>query len=381
MWPQDRRTACPRCGGALGEPVPERRQKWESGFPTKREAEAALSATLGSASRGPLVQPAKLTVSEYLRDEWLPSLEVRPSTLASYQHFTRAWVIPAVGHLRLDALTSSHVRDFERSLKGAPRLSGKGTIGDRTVQYIAVVFRHALKDAVRMGFLARSPADLLPRPSARQRQMRFWTPEQAQRFMTVALDDDLRAGWSLLLARGLRRGELLGLHWPEVDLEVGRMSITRTRVVVNYRVVESVPKTARGRRTIPLDETLVALLREHKYRQAEAGHFDPTGLVFLDEHGEAPHPQAIGLTFRRLAKRAQVPAIRLHDARHTCATIALRAGIPTRVVSEWLGHASTSITEDTYQHVIPSMMEEVGALVTELVFGEATVGGDAGAKA
>jgi integrase len=172
---------------------------------------------------------------------------------------------------------------------------------------------------------------------------------------------------------GMRRGEAIGLRWSDVDLEVGRLSVRRALIPINREVVVSEPKTAKGRRAVALDPGTVEVLKTQAARQLdEQKEWDEacveTGLVFTAENGAALDPESVSRYFRQAVKKAMLPKIRLHDLRHTHATLCLQAGIHPKVVSERLGHATVSITLDTYSHAIPAMQEEAAALIAGLVF-------------
>ena len=171
----------------------------------------------------------------------------------------------------------------------------------------------------------------------------------------------------------MRRGEALGLRWSDVDLENARLSVRRALIPTNREVVVSEPKTAKGRRVVALDPVTVEVLKAQAARQLdEQSECDEawveTGLVFTAENGAALDPESVSRYWRQAVKKAMLPPIRLHDLRHTHATLALQAGVHPKVVSERLGHATVSITLDTYSHAIPAMQEEAAALIAGLVF-------------
>jgi integrase len=173
---------------------------------------------------------------------------------------------------------------------------------------------------------------------------------------------------------GMRRGEVLGLRWSEVELAHKQLAILRAHVLANRQLVVSEPKTAKGRRTIALDEATVAVLQRHGRQQLEerlvAGErWVDTGLVVTHEDGSAVDPRLFSSWFKQHARDAGLPHIRLHDVRHSYATAALKAGVPTKVVSERLGHASIGITLDTYSHVLPNMQAEAAEQVARLILG------------
>jgi integrase len=172
---------------------------------------------------------------------------------------------------------------------------------------------------------------------------------------------------------GMRRGEAIGLRWSDVDLENARLAVRRALIPSGREVIVSEPKTIKGRRVIAIDPGTVEVLKAQAARQLdEQKEWDEawveTGLVFTAENGAALDPESISRYWRQAVKKSMLPQIRLHDLRHTHATLALQAGIHPKVVSERLGHATISITLDTYSHAIPAMQEEAAALIAGLVF-------------
>jgi integrase len=186
-------------------------------------------------------------------------------------------------------------------------------------------------------------------------------------------DQQAHALWYTIAFTGMRRGEAIGLRWVDVDLENRRLSVRRALIPINREVIVSEPKTVKGRRVVALDPATIEVLKAQSARQlSEQDDWDEgwtdSGLVFTAENGAALDPESVSRYWRQAVKKSMLPRIRLHDLRHTHATLALQAGIHPKVVSERLGHANISITLDTYSHAIPAIQEEVAALIAGLVF-------------
>jgi integrase len=350
------------------------RQVSKGGFRTRKEARDALLEALAALRSGTFVEPSKRTVGSYLLEEWLPENQpprLRPSSYANYTIYTRTHVVPRLGDIELQRLTPSNLSAFYRALLTDARRDGQG-LAPKTVRNVHAMLHRALRDAVRLGYLVRNVADAVTPPRGPSPEMQVWTPEELRTFLAHARQDRLYALWLLVATTGMRRAELAGLRWVDVDLDAARLSPRRPRVVVNYVVHESEPKTRMGKRSLALDPATLAALQEHKARQeqerAEVGSaWMDSGLVFTRPDGVPIHPDLITDWFRRLARGAGLPPIRLHDVRHSYATAALAAGIPAKVVSERLGHANIAITLDVYSHVIPGMDAQAANAVASLI--------------
>jgi integrase len=249
-----------------------------------------------------------------------------------------------------------------------------GGLSPRSVRYIHTIIHRALKDAVRWGRLARNPADAADPPKAAEAgrpESITWTADQLRTFLEGTR---ARRHWTahpLLATSGMRRGEVLGLRWRDLDLDGGRVSIRQTVIAVRHTAMLGTPKTAKGRRTITLDKGTVAALREQRKQQnAErllmgAGWTD-NDLVFCHVDGTMLHPERFTRSFSDAVRRLGLPAIRLHDLRHGWATLALQAGVHPKVVQERLGHANIGITLDTYSHVVAGLHEDAAEQVAAL---------------
>jgi integrase len=355
----------------------KRRREWHSGYRTRRDAEAGRVELLGRIQRGVHVGPSRLSFGEYLGQRWLPAKQtaLAPSTFESYSRNIRVHITPGIGSARLQGLDAGSLTSFygERIRHGGRR--GKG-LSPRTVRYLHSIVHVALADALRWGLVVRNVADAATPPShsaAKATPPNTWTAGELRAFLTSAKDDRLFPLWLLYATTGVRRGEALALRWRDVDLDGAAIAIRSARVAAGYEVSESTPKSGRGR-AIALDPGTVKVLRTHRKNQvAEQLAYGPgysdEGFVFCRKDGRPLHPDWISKTFQVAVKGADVPRIRLHDLRHTWASLALAAGVHPKVVSERLGHTSVSFTIDRYQHVMPGLQEDAAAKVAALIAG------------
>ena len=320
-------------------------------------------------------------MSEFL-DEWLDAIRttLRSGTLRSYRTNVNTHVKPRVGDMRLRSLGPSHLNRMYAELLEHGRANGAGGLSPRTVRYTHAIVHRALRDAVRWGRLSRNPSDMADPPKPNSPEMRVWTVDELRRFLKASESDRVSAAWLLLATTGLRRGELLGLRWEDVDLVSGRAAVVQALGSHAGKLVFVPPKTSSSRRSIVLDPATVDALRRHHNRQAVERHewgpaYTESGLVFTREDGTPVRPDSFSRRFVAMVEAAGVPPIRLHDVRHTYATVALSAGTHPKVVAERLGHATIAITLDTYSHVLPSLQEQAAARLAELILGDG--GGEA----
>ncbi|HEY3315143.1 MAG TPA: site-specific integrase, partial [Bacillota bacterium] len=249
------------------------------------------------------------------------------------------------------------LQSFYSKLANKPRADGKpGLLSPTTVRYTYSVLNIALRRAVRLALIPRNPADGTDPPKAAKTEQRAFTDDEARRFLKSVKDDRLSALYWLALALGLRRGELLGLRWQDLDLDKALLHVRQSLVAVKGRPVIQAPKTDRGRRTLELTPQLVAIIKRYRVQQAKAKLFfgeeyKDHGLVFPTEFGEAMAPRSLTRQFERRLEKAGLPRIRFHDLRHTFASLAF-PDTDLKTVSAILGHDDISTTADIYSHVL-----------------------------
>ncbi len=354
------------------------KDQWKGGFATKTEAKTARNDARSASDKGTSVAATRISVAEYL-EQWLEASEtrVRPTTLVSYRLHVEEYIVPRIGAERLQQLTPSMIdRLYSELLKTGRRPKRKPKKGEKpleatglsttTVRRAASTLHKALADATKKKLIPFNPADAAELPKIERDadgagDVRTWTREELDTFLADLAGDRLFPMWRLAAWTGMRRGEVCGLTWRDVDLEAGTITVQRARVTVKSADVrESKPKTAKGRRQVELDEETRAALhawqdRQKAEREEWPGEWPAHHLVFTLQDGSALHPDFLSRAFRAHVKRAELPTVRLHDLRHTHATLMLAAGVPVKVVSERLGHSTVAFTMEVYQHVLPGM--------------------------
>jgi len=353
----------------------KRRQVGRQGFATKRAADNALAEALGEVNRGTVVSRSTTTVGEYLA-EWFstarPSL--RPTTARGYEQ-SIVRLTSQLGRQRLQVLTPMQVQRCYTDLLESGGRDGR-PLAPKTVRHAHVVLRKAIGDAERMGLVSRNAAAAARPPSGEHTEMTTWSSEDLRDFFSAVEGHPYEIGFRLLAATGLRRGEVLGLRWRDVDFDLAQISVANTITEVGADVVMGPPKTARSRRQVYLDRRTLAELRTHRQRQREArlaagpAWDSDHDWVLTDELGGYVRPQTISYVWRVLMEQLDVPTIRLHDLRHTHATLALKAGVHPKVVSERLGHATVGITLDLYSHVVPSLAKDAAEQIMMSTYGD-----------
>ena len=311
----------------------------------------------------------RLTLEKFLWTKWLPVIKptIRTNTYLGYASHVRCHICPHIGKTRLDRVDGSIINSLYAALLERGRVNGGG-LSLSTVRRVHATLHRAFRDAVRWGLIDKNPADNADPPKLRSsQQISTWSAREVRSFLDSVRDDPHFSMWLLLATTGMRRGEVLGLRWCDLDLEHGQLAVRQTVVTNNYQVEISEPKTARGRRVVALDHHSLEELR--RYRAA----VEPCSgdeLLFCDRAGDPLNPVDVSKDFVALARVAGLRRIRLHDLRHTHATLALQAGVHPKIVSERLGHSTVSFTLDVYSHAIPHLQKEAASQIASLVFPE-----------
>ncbi len=353
-----------------------RRQVRRRGFATKRDALTELTKVQHSTDRGTFVVPGRKTVSAYF-EEWLAAqrARLRPSTLASYGQQLRLHILPRIGEARLQMLSAKDLDLMYADLLTDGRRDGRGALSHRTVRYCHAIIRKALRDALRKGEITRNVADLADPPSvsaARASEMATWSPAELRSFLDLITDEALAPLFRVAAMTGMRRGEVCGLKWSDIDLDTGAITVLRQVTALGREVRFGDLKTESARRHLDLDHETTTILQAHRSTQLEqrlavGADWHDHDLVFPAGNGSPIHPDRVGKTFDRLVRTSGLRRLRFHDLRHTHATHLIAAGVHSMVVSERLGHASVAFTLTVYGHVAPGLQASAARAVAELV--------------
>jgi integrase len=338
------------------DPVTGREKRtWHAAGTGRADAER-LAARLAAERNGRSDQVRSLTFGAYLIRQWLPGKQVvlAASTYAGYRRNVERHILPTLGRIALRRLQPHHLEALYASLLD----QGSGGLAPKTMHEVHLVIRGALTDAVRRGLVTRNVALVAQAPRLRaipKVEQRSWTIEELKAFLSAAAGHRLFAARWTAAFTGMRRNELLGLCWDDLDIAKGDPSVNRGLVAIGYEMHETCGKTANGRRRIDLDPTTFDVL--HAWRQRQT----------IEQRGDAIHPACDLPDLRTHLAAAGVRVVRLHDLRHTHGTLLIAAGVPVKVVSERLGHATPTFTIETYQQVLSGMQADAARVFEQLI--------------
>jgi integrase len=327
---------------------------------TRKEVYEKLQKALHEQKQGTLLIGPQQTMKDYL-EYWLEEVhksKLRIGTYRTYRSVLNCHLLPGLGHIRLQKLISQHVQSLYSKKHTEEGLS------PGRIRVIHIVLHKALNHAVRVNLVARNVCDQVELPREERHKGLALTPEQAQQLLQKVHEHRLDALFTLAVTTGMRIGEILSLRWQDVDLKAGLLQVRRTVGYYGKRgFVVGEPKTDSSRRTIVLPAFLVEKLKLHRTSQLEmrlqAGlAWMDNDLVFCNKRGGFVPPQTIAYQFNKLLKDLGFSHMRIHDLRHSAATLLLSMGVSLKVVQEILGHSTISTTADIYSHTLLSMQKE-----------------------
>jgi integrase len=318
---------------------------------TRRDAVAKMEELRRKSDAGTPITPNHLTVGKYLR-EWLDQIvapRVRPATLRAYTYNVDKFLEPDLGSTRLGSLTAREVRQYLDQLK-------RRGVGVRTIRYTHATLRAALEDAMREELIEKNVAKLVRPPTAPKSEPQPLSVEELKDVFKANRDDRLFALLVVIALLGLRRSEVLGLTWDDVDLEAGTLTVRRGLHRISGQLITMDTKTARSKRTVPLPRLVVGALVEHRARQEQerldcGTRWRASGHVFTTTLGTPLDPDNTSKFVQAALVTAGARKVRMHDFRHGCVSVLLGLGVPPRTVMEIAGHSGLEMTMNVYAHV------------------------------
>jgi integrase len=334
---------------------------------TQTECREWLRGSIRKVDEGYNFNRAKIQLKDFLA-EWLVSTSStrRRTSNDLYQYTLNREVLPYLGSLLLYRLQPDDMQAFY-----ARRLAAG--VGEYTVRKVHKVLHVAFNHAVSLKLLPRNPLDGVKAPRAKSKEMAFYDDAEAQALLQTAVNirDQYYPLYFLAIHSGMRQAELLGLRWDDLDWNKATLNIQRQLIQKPGGGYEfQAPKTQSGKRTILLGKSAIDVLRSHYENQqalTKKDAWEDTGLIFTSRIGSPIVASNLRRAFRKLLQLSGLPKIRFHDLRHTAASLMLNNGIPVLVVSKRLGHGKSSITLDTYGHLIPGKQEDVAKLMDDLL--------------
>jgi integrase len=353
---------------------------------TKRKAQEELTRLLAQRNEGSYVDPTKMTVAEYLH-HWITSdidRRVAARTAARHRGIVEKNIIPRLGHVPMRKLTAVHIEAFEAELqregwvkrrrlpaspgRSDPKQTEKWGLSAQTVQHVHRTLSQALTHAVQPGVLFKNPARQVKPPTPERREIKILSKEEIGVLLNAAKESPLYLPVLVAISTGLRRGELLGLRWSDLDLTAGTLTINQSLERVAGKVAFKAPKTKTSRRTITLPAGAIEALQKYQRARLEGrmklglGR-DPRALVFARTDGAPLDADSVTKAFGRLVAAVGVTPITLHGLRHTHISHLLMDGEHVKVVSERAGHANINITLSVYAACLPSMQADAARRV------------------
>ena len=338
---------------------------------TQAEVKEKLKTAIQETQSLDFSKTGQYTVGQWM-DVWYENyakIKVRPSSHQTYKGYIENHIKPNIGDIPLEKLTTLDLQRLYKTLLAngrVDRLESKGQpkgLSPKTVRNIHQILSSALKLAQEQRIILTNPAEGCALPKVEHREMKTLPVEQLQSFLREAKDSGVFELYYLELATGLRRGELLGLKWEDIDLEHGDLRVRRQIARINGKVVEAPLKTKNAYRTLPLAEDTISILNEQKKKVGSSPW------VFPSATGGPISPDSVLHMLHRVLKRAGLPQVRFHDLRHTFATLALQNGVDIKTVSGMLGHFSAGFTLDTYAHVTSAAQKAAANTMGKLLSG------------
>lgn len=365
-----------------------KRQQKRKRFRTLKEAVDFHQGTGADRSRGVHVAPSELTVQQAV-DSWLLGQRIRPKTMSAYVTSLRP-IVDHLGNRKVQSITKDDLEQVVQALRAGKSPMGTWNAPTKLTKAAKKVrapwsatsinpmlarTRSIFDDLVNQGVVVRNVAALVkPLATDSEKKLQTLTAEQVTTLLNATDAHCYGIAWRLAVL-GLRRGEILALRWDAIDFDAGTLAVTAARLATAGGATTGAPKTRSSVRTLPMPDDLAAALRRVRKRQKEqklalGSKWIDSGYVVVDELGVAPYPDTLTAAWRKALAGAGLPHVRLHDARHSCATLMHLNGVPTVVIAAWLGHQDPGFTLRTYAHSTNDALADAAATLATITAGK-----------
>lgn len=347
----------------------KRKQKKKRGFKTKKEAQNALTEAEHSLMTGTYIEPSKMLFKDYL-NQWLEDKQtyVKESTLKNYRRLVKNHILPSLGHIEMCKLSPIVIQQLYNKLKSG------GYMSDENIRKVHTIIKDSLNKAVKWDLINKNPASLVDSPKVAKSEINVWDTDEVKRLLDTTKSSRYYIAFLLAVTTGMRRGEILGLRWKDINFKDETLHVTQILSVDGKRF-ESGAKTRAGVRSISLPDETISELKKHKAminqeRLLARDIYNNHDLVVCTEIGTPCNPRNLLRTFNNAIEKASLTKLRFHDLRHTHATLLLKQGVNPKIVAERLGHSDVRMTLDTYSHLMPSMQKDTAKAFGKMLFGD-----------
>lgn len=351
----------------------KRKQKWYTVNGTKKDAEKFLTEKLRELDTGILIDTKKMKFGDYLdywKDKTFNNLEI--TTQEGYIQKIDKHIKPYLSNIYLEDLKPLHLQNFYQEKLENGQLNNKGCLSSRTVLAMHRIIHSALEQAVKWQLVIRNVADAVEPPKAKKYEAKYLTDKQTEELIKIARKSDIYIPIMIAIYTGARRGEVLGLNWSNVNLEKGYIKIIDNLCATKNGLIIKKPKTKSGIRTIAISQELIKVLKQHKINQIKnklrlGELYKDNNMVCCYEDGHLYNPKRFSAKFNELLKDNNLPIIRLHDLRHSHASLLVKLGVQPKEISQRLGHSNIGITMDLYSHLYEETDREIANMFDKLI--------------
>lgn len=352
----------------------KRKQKWYTVEGKKEDAEKFLTKKLSELDTGLLIDTKKIKFGEYL-DYWLKEYcynNLSINTIEGYEQYINRHIKPSLGNIQLDKLKPLQLQTFYSEKLENGKINGKGGLSKQTVRTLHRIIHGALTQAVKWQLVVRNVADCVEPPKPKKYEAKFLDDEQTNLIINKIKDTDIYIPVIIAIYTGMRRGEVLGLSWQNVNFEKKYIRVVQELSCTKQGLKILPPKTNKSIRNIAIPDTLVKILKNHKAEQIKnkllfGSEYQNLDMVCTYQNGKLFYPKRFSAKFNEFLRKNDLPVIRFHDLRHSHASLLVKIGIQPKVISERLGHSNIGITMDLYSHLYENADREVADMFDKII--------------